>query len=127
MLVSYRRADDRFVPVYQYETAHNNNEEVRFIETGPVRGAVISVEPTQNAPFGYWVKVSKFSGSDRYRQVLRYRSATRYGDNNPMPVIDSEMPNIQRRLGVWRPGMSLPLPAKGCPKPHLIKAELWCS
>jgi hypothetical protein len=61
-----------------------------------------------------------------YRQVLRYRSATQYGDGNPLAVIDSEMPNILRRLGMWRAGQPLPAP-RGCKRPHLIKDALWCS
>ncbi|MGH9711589.1 MAG: hypothetical protein ACRD37_13690, partial [Candidatus Acidiferrales bacterium] len=62
-----------------------------------------------------------------YKTVLRYRSATHYGDNNPLAVIDSEMPNIEWRLGYWKPGMALPLPSGACPKPHLIHMELWCN
>jgi len=126
-LLTYRRASDRFVVAYQHETGRNNNEEVRFVEAGPLRGSVISVEPTQDKPFGYWVEVSKLGAGGMYRQALRYRSATHYGDDNQLAVIDSEMPNIQRRLGLWRPGMPLPLPAGGCHKPRLIKTELWCN
>lgn len=60
-----------------------------------------------------------------YRQIQRYRSATLYGDGNGLGVIDSEMPNIRRRLGVWRPGMTLPLPPH-CPRLHLVRTALWC-
>ena len=31
-------------------------------------------------------------------------------DGNPPAVIDSEMPNIEERLGLWRPGQRLPTP-----------------
>lgn len=125
-LIAYRRASDRFVQIYGHENGHNNNEEVRFVSDGPLRGSVISAEMTYGAPYGYWVVVNKLGADDRYRQVLRYRSATHYGDGNPLAVIDSEMPNIQRRLGLWRPGTPLPLPARKCPKPHLIHTVLWC-
>jgi hypothetical protein len=125
-LLAYRRVIDRFVPVFQHETGRNNNEEVRFIEASPLRGDIISVEPTQDKPFGYWLVVNRLGADDRYRQVLRYRSATHYGDGNPLAVIDSEMPNIQRRLGLWRSGAPLPLPARKCPKPHLVHTVLWC-
>jgi hypothetical protein len=94
---------------------------------GPLRGDVISVDPTNDPPFGYWVTVHRLTPDYRYKQVLRYRSATIYGDNNPLAVIDSEMPNIQRRLGLWHPGEPLPLPKSGCAKPRLVKTELWCS
>jgi hypothetical protein len=57
---------------------------------------------------------------------LRYRSATRYNDGNPLAVIDSEMPNIERQFGLWKPGEPLPTPSVGCIKPPLRHSELWC-
>jgi len=123
----YLRGSERFVRAYGHATGANNNQEVRFIADGPLQGDIISVDPTGNAPFGFWVSVNALpSSASAYREVLRYRSATRYGDGNPLAVIDSEMPNIERRLGLWRPGSPLPLPAGACPAPHLIHAELWC-
>ena len=124
--LAYRRGADAFVRVYGHPTGRNNNQEVRYIEKGPLKGDIISVEPTENAPFGFWVSVNTLASGEAYREVLRYRSATRYGDGNPLSVIDSEMANIQQRLGVWRPGSPLPLPAGRCPTPHLIHMELWC-
>ncbi len=126
-ILAYRQATDTFVPIYKFVSGHNENQETRFVFSGKLGGDVISAVPTENAPFGYWITVNRLGPNYKYRQVLSYRSATRYGDNNQMPVIDSEMPNIQRRLGLWRPGMPLPLPAHGCAKPRLIKTELWCS
>jgi len=125
-LLGYRRRTDTVIRVYANRTGHNNDQEVRFIESGPLKGDIIAVEPTEKAPFVFWVTVNAPASADAYRSVLRYRSATRYGDNNPLAVIDSEMPNIQRRLGVWRPGAPLPLPAGRCAKPHLVGEELWC-
>jgi hypothetical protein len=125
-IFAYRRTTDSFERIYKFVSGHNENEETRFMSSGRLRGDIVTAVPTDNAPFGYWVTVNRLGADYEYRQVLRYRSATRYGDNNEMPVIDSEMPNIQRRLGLWRPGMPLPLPARGCAKPRLIKAELWC-
>jgi hypothetical protein len=84
------------------------------------------VEPTQNAPFGYWVSVNALASNGAYQEILRYRSATTYGNGNPLAVIDSEMPNIQHRLGLWKPGAPLPIPADGCTKPRLVRMELWC-
>lgn len=125
-LLAYDRARDAFSVVFEKDTSRNNNQEVRYVGTGPLKGAVIVAEPTQNAPFGYWITVSK-PGLDRYAQALRYRSATRYGDGNPLAVIDSEMVEIQRRLGLWRKGLPLPLPAGPCARPHLVNTVLWCS
>jgi hypothetical protein len=115
------------VRVYRYSTGRNNNEEVRYIITGTLRGDIISVDPTGNAPYGYWVTVNALTPLYTYKEVLRYRSATHYGDNSGLAVIDSEMPNIEQRLGYWKSGMALPLPSGPCPKPRLIHMELWCN
>ncbi len=63
--------------------------------------------------------------------MLRYRSATLYNDGNRLAVIDSEMPNIERRLGLWKPGEPIPTPKLGgngkpCLKPTLRHTELSC-
>jgi hypothetical protein len=126
-LLAYRRATDRFARVYSRLTERNNDQEVRFIESGPLEGRVISAEPTDNSPYGFWVSVSKLTSGYTYVQILRYRSATRYSDGNPLAVIDSEMPNIESRLGLWRPGSPLPLPAGPCPRSRLRGMELWCN
>jgi len=126
-LLAYDAAKDAFVTAYAQRTGRNNNEEIRYVVQGPLKGAVIFAEPTGDAPFGYWITLSKPDAALHYRQAFRYRSATRYADGNPLAVIDAEMPNIQQRLGLWRPGMKLPLPARDCPRPHLVKSALWCS
>jgi len=124
-MLAYDRAADRFQRIYAQDTSSNNDQEVRFIASGRLQGDIISAEPTADAPFGFWITVHVLSPAYVYRQVLRYRSATRYGDGNPLPVIDSEMPGIQRRLGLLHPGQPLPLPA-GCSLPRLVHGELWC-
>ena len=126
-VLAYENSQKRFARVYQYTTGRNNNQEVRYIGTGRLRGDIISVEPTENAPYGYWVTVNVLTPQYTYKTLLRYRSATHYGDNNPLAVIDSEMPNIQQRLGYWKSGMALPLPSGACPTPRLIHMELWCN
>jgi hypothetical protein len=128
-LFRYNRDSDSFERVYARTTGKNNNQEVRFMASGPLQGAVISAEPTEHAPYGYWISVDRFTPPHGYRQVLRYRSATRYNDGNSLAVIDSEMANLERRLALWRPGSPLPLPMEGaraCPRPHLKREELWC-
>jgi hypothetical protein len=126
-VLAYENAQHRFVRIYQYTTGRNNNQEVRYISSGRLNGDIISVDPTDNAPYGYWVTVNILTPKHTYKSLLRYRSATHYGDNNPLAVIDSEMPNIEQRLGYWKPGMALPLPPGPCPKPRLIHMELWCN
>jgi hypothetical protein len=126
-VLAYDTASDRFVRIYEHGTGHNNNQEVRYIAAGKLQGDVILIEPAEKAPFNYWVTVNALTPAYTYRQVLKYRSATLYGDGNPLSVTDSELPNIEQRLGLWRPGSPLPLPAGPCPKPRLTKMELWCS
>lgn len=125
-VIAYRRGPDRFSPAFSRDVGHNNNEEVRYVASGPLKGDVIVAEPADHQPWRYWVSVNVLTPAYRYRQALRYRSATGYGDGNPLPVIDSEMLNIEARLDLWRKGMPLPLPAGPCPRPHLVKMELWC-
>jgi hypothetical protein len=130
-LVTYDVDRDTFRRVYGKSTGHNNNQEIRFVTDGPLRGSVISAEPEEHFPFGYWIVVDKLTSARAYRQELRYRSATLYNDGNPLAVIDSEMPNIERRLGLWKPGDPIPTPnpggdGKSCPKPMLRHTELWC-
>lgn len=98
-LLAYDRASDRFVPVFIKRTGRNNNQEVRYVATGPLAGNVVSAEPTSDAPFAYWITVSApADGAQPYRQLLGYRSGVRYGDGDPRAVIDAEMPAILRRL-----------------------------
>ena len=125
---AYRRDTDQFVRVFGHVTGTNNNQEVRFIDVGPLRGAIITAVPTADAPFGYWITVARSAGDATvYQTVLRYRSSTHYNDGNELPVIDSEMPQVLHRLSLWRPGQKLPLPASPCPKPRLNNGAFWCS
>jgi hypothetical protein len=130
-LLAYRATQDEFRRIYDKCTGHNNNEEVRFLADGPLRGSVISAEPQHSLPYGYWIEVNRLSHAGTYIRALRYRSATLYADGNPLAVIDSEMPTIQKQLGVWKSGDPLPVPAstsngKPCANPTLRKSELWC-
>lgn len=98
-LFAYDRTADRFTPVFTHQTGRNNNQEVRYIDAGPLAGDMIVAEPTRTAPFAYWITVSTpGTGAHPYRQRLRYRSSVRYGDGDPRPVIDAEMPAILRHL-----------------------------
>ena len=125
-ILAYDRGRDRFRRIYRQVVGSNENEEVRYVDSGPLRGDVIDAVPTSDAPYGYWVTVHELTETYDYRQILRYRSATHYGDGNPLAVIDSEMPNVERRLGLWRASEPLPLPKGKCRSPSLIRSELWC-
>lgn len=124
--LAYDHAGDSFTIVYEKQVGKNNNQEIRYIAEGSLTGAIISAEPTSDAPFAFWITVDRLGPTGRYKQVLRYRSATRYGDGNTLAVIDSEMPDILQKLNLWHPGMKPPLPAGGCAKPRLVREELWC-
>lgn len=126
-VLAYEPGLDKFVRIYAHSTGHNNNQEVRYMDAGPLQGDIISVEPTADAPYGFWVTVNALTPAYTYQQIVRFRSATRYEDGNPLSVIDSEMPNMQQHLGLWHPGLKLPLPAGSCPKPHLVRGALWCT
>ncbi len=128
-ILKYDAGRDAFRRIYAYGVGTNNNDEVRFVTEGPLRGDVISVEPTSDRPFAYWVVVNRLTPAWTYQPVLRFRSATTYGDGNRLAVIDSEMPNILSRLGLWKTGSPLPLPADAatsCRHPHLKRSALWC-
>ena len=122
----YDGSNDRFTLAYRHATGHNNNQDVRYMTSGPLAGAIVTAEPTEGAPFGFWMTVNTRSARATYQQTLKYRSATLYGDGNPLGVIDSEMPNLLRHLGKWKSGQALPLPATPCARPHLVHMELWC-
>jgi hypothetical protein len=60
-LVAYDAEQDVFKRVYGKSTGHNNNQEIRFVSDGPLRGSVISAEPQEHLPYGYWIVVSDLS------------------------------------------------------------------
>jgi len=128
-LYQYNRSADRFVRVFLNLTGRNNNQNTRFVESGPLQGDAIVDVPTDNAPYGYWIELYRANESGQYAQILRYRSRTHYGDGNPLAVADSEMPEILNHLGLWKPGDALPVPAhmpKGCSQLYMRSGEEWC-
>ena len=128
-LYRYERGADRFVRVFLNLTGRNNNQNTRFVESGPLQGNVIVDVPTENAPYGYWIEVYRANEAGQYAQILRYRSRTHYGDSNPLAVADSEMPEILSHFGLWKAGDPLPVPAhmpKGCTQLYMRLSEEWC-
>lgn len=125
----FDRPSKQFRLVFSNQTGSNNNQRTRFVQDGPpLRGDIIVDEPTQSAPFGYWISVYAWNREKPYSDLaLRYRSETRYGDGNPLPVIDSEMRNILKRLGKWKVGDPLPIPPQSTCVPYLRGGgEEWC-
>ena len=99
-LYRYDKGADRFIRVFLNRTGRNNNQDTRFVESGPLQGDVIVGNPTENAPYTYWIEVYRAGDSGQYGRVLRYRGLTGYSDGNPLAVADSEMPEILHRLGI---------------------------
>jgi len=128
-LYTYDKTNDRFIRVFSNLTGRNNNQATRFVESGPLQGDVIVDEPTDNAPYTYWIEVYRSGDSGQYGRILRYRGRTGYSDGNPLAVADSEMPEILHRFGLWRPGDPLPVPAHmphGCKALFMQHGEEWC-
>ena len=128
-LYRYDKGTDRFIRVFLNRTGRNNNQDTRFVESGPLQGDVIVNNPTENSPYTYWIEDYRAGDSGQYGQILRYRGHTGYSDGNPLAVADSEMPEILRRLGLWKPGDPLPVPAhlpQGCHDLFMRNYEEWC-
>jgi hypothetical protein len=129
-LFEYDRKMDGFRQVFVNDSGgSNNNQAARFVEHGPLQGDVIVDYPTSNAPYSYWMEVYAPGKSGRYTRILRYRSITHYGDGNPLPVADSDMPEIMRRLRVWKPSDALPIPPhvpEACGPLVMRHGEEWC-
>jgi hypothetical protein len=128
-LFAYDRKADRFRVVFFNLTGRNNNQETRLVEKGPLLGGVVVSYPTDDPPFTYFVEVYSRIAGGEYSRVLKYRGNTGYGDGNPLAVIDSEMPETLRRLGLWKTGDALPVPPsmlRGCTRLVMRKGVEWC-
>jgi len=128
-LFAYDRKAEKFRVVFFNMMGRNNNQEARFVENGPLLGSVIVAYPTDDAPFTYFVEVYNRISDSEYSPVLKYRGNTGYGDSNPLAVIDSEMPETLRRLGLWKTGDALPVPPRmpgGCKRLVMRKGVEWC-
>jgi hypothetical protein len=74
-------------------------------------------------------EVYKRLSDSEYSRVLKYRGHTGYGDGNPLAVIDSEMPETLRQLGLWKIGDELPVQSRmpgRCTRLVIRKGVEWC-
>jgi hypothetical protein len=93
----YHSKLDRFERIFENVTSQNHNEETRIIKTGPLSGDIIIDLPTFCHPWPYRIIAYRLSRG-HYVEAFNYLGRTRYEDGDPRPVIDSEMPQIERRL-----------------------------
>jgi len=56
-LYIYDKVTDRFIRVFLNLTGRNNNQGTRFVESGPLQGSVVVDNPTNKAPYTYWIEV----------------------------------------------------------------------
>lgn len=128
-LFRYKRSLDDFQPAFSYTTdGSNNNENARFMNQGPIQGDVVVDYPAAHPPYTYWIEVYAPRTNGQYKRILKYKGHTGYSDGNFLPVAYSEMPEILRRLGFWKPGDALPVPPGiHCPHPVLRHQEEWCN
>jgi hypothetical protein len=129
-VLAYDENADRFTGWFANATGKNNNQATRFIDRGPLSGAIVAEEQAAKPPFGYDVALYRSPGDAPYKLVFQYRSKTLYGDGNPLAVIDSEMPEILRRLHLWKAGDRLPIPLvmpADCHRLELRHGVEWCN
>jgi hypothetical protein len=123
---AYNAKTDQFDQIFDQQARGQNNGEIRIITKGPLAGYIVIDRAGQRAPYRYDISVYHLVNS-QYREVLSYAGNSKYQDGNPMPVIDAEMAEIERRLNFWKPGDPLPTPARThCSKLELRHGIEWC-
>lgn len=129
---AYHRQSDSFSRIFSAVENPSNNGQVRFITGGPLAGDVILNQLTYSWPYRYEIIVYKLLRSAHYVKVLDYKGNSTEGDGNTLAVIDAEMPEIERRLGFWRRGQTLPeisqdeIPSQCTTPLRLQKGLEWC-
>jgi HEAT repeat protein len=126
---SYNAEKDAFSLVFSNTISVNNNEETRIITSGPLAGDIaVSQEPT-GRPYHYSIHLYGFSKAGKYAETLHFTGGTVYGDGNPLAVIDSEMPELLRRLHLWKPSEPPPVPPvmpQRCSALEMRGRTEWC-
>ena len=81
---------------YEHWTGTNNNQEVRCIQVGPLAGYIISAEPSQTAPYNYWLKVNAF----RQRNAMDGCFNSEYRPRKPASREEMAV-NMMRQASQW--------------------------
>jgi hypothetical protein len=129
MVWAYRPKPDKFDLIFSNQTSQSRNQETRIIVDGPLSGDIVVAIPTERAPWPYEITVYRLSQSAHYARILDYNTTTRFDDGNPLAVIDAEMPEIERRLHLWKPGDLLPAPLRMPPRCRTVELQKgieWC-
>jgi hypothetical protein len=133
---TYDAVLDKFSSAFSNQIWRDSGEETRLITAGPLRGDIIVSRITVRASPRYMIEVYKPSEMlkrtvfpSSFIKFYQYESRTRSDDDNRLPVIDAEMPEIFRRLGLHAPKniedyiKDVP---EGC-KPQMRNGLLWCA
>lgn len=109
---TYRAAANRFEAIFGASSPPNNSGEIRVIQDGPLVGDVIVSIPPRGRPYKFTIEVYRLQKALHYVKILSYQGKTGENDGNPLAAINSEMPEIERRLGLWKKGDPFPTPAR---------------
>lgn len=127
LIWAYNAKTDRFEQIFDHAVNRNTNGEIRLITSGPLAGAIVMDSAGGRPTYRYHITVYRIENSD-VREVLSYDGNSKYNDGNPMPVIDAEMPEIERRLHLWNPGDPLPTPVRTqCSSLVMKHGVEWCA
>ncbi|MGA8709499.1 MAG: hypothetical protein WB646_21220 [Steroidobacteraceae bacterium] len=123
---TYNAHSDQFERLFDDGANRGLNEEVRVITTGPLAGDIVVNRAPTGAPYRYHILIYRLVDS-QYVQILEYDGKSKYNDGNPMPVIDAEMAEIERRLHLWKSGDPLPIPVRTqCGRVVMKHGLEWC-
>lgn len=129
IVFAYRRSG-KFERVFTDTRSSNSNGEARVIEDGPLAGYIVEDSLTyQKWPYPYFITVYRPTATEHYEQVLGYLGRSHESDGNSLGVIDAEIPEVMKRLGVWHAGQSLPVPGNNpfnCTDYILKNGLEWC-
>jgi hypothetical protein len=126
LIWTYNAATDQFEKVFDRVVSQNTNGEIRIVTDGPLAGDIVTAVAGGPPAYRYHITVYRLDKSGS-RELLSYDGHSRYNDGNAMPVIDAEMPEIERRLGLWEPGDPLPVPVRTqCRSLEMKHGVEWC-
>jgi hypothetical protein len=126
LIWTYNAATDQFEKVFGRSVSQNTNSEIRVITDGPLAGDIVTVVDGGRPAYRYHITVYRLDEAGT-RELLSYDGHSKYNDGNAMPVIDAEMPEIEKRLGLWKPGDPLPVPVRTQCRSLEMKHDVeWC-